>query len=105
MNQLLNADEGTVEFWVRHDHADWMTNSNSYRFGPFSASWMSVQVEKHPDGMVDVSLSGVFGEDFGFRHPIPQGEALHIAISWEKPTVSLYFSGKLVKAATATGSS
>ena len=29
--------EGSIEFWLRHEHKDWHTNSNGYDFGSFSA--------------------------------------------------------------------
>ncbi len=43
-------DRGTMSFKISHEHADWMTNTQSYKFGPFGdGKTLDVVVFKNSD--------------------------------------------------------
>jgi len=89
--------EGSVVFRIMHDHADWQVNSNSYKFGPFSAHGITVGVIKNPDRSLQISLSGALYTTTVFNCQIPGLRTkpdLHIGITWKYPKVTLYLNGQ-----------
>ncbi len=92
--------EGSITFWLRHEHEDWTTNSESYHFATVKRPGVAVKAIKHPDKTIELELSGPLGQHFDFRHLIPECEArgLFVAITWKAPELNLYLNGKLVEA-------
>lgn len=96
-------DEGTITSWLRHQHDDWFSNANSYRFPPVTGEGVTVECVKHPDKTVEVTVAGTLGRDFKFRQVVPpcDDRGLHVAVTWKRPDVNLYLNGKLVESAHA----
>lgn len=94
--------EGTIEFWIRHEHKDWTTNANGYKFEEFEAFGIKVRVIKHPDNTLQIDLNGAHGKHYSMRErmPVPKKEhegEVFVAITWNKNQVIFYLNGKPVK--------
>ena len=95
-------NEGSITFWLRHEHEDWTTNSASYHFGAVRHPGITVEAIKHSNRTVELEFSGPSGQRYHFRHPVPQCDArgLFVAITWKFPEINLYLNGKLVETAS-----
>lgn len=92
-------NEGTMVFWLNHEHKDWSTNSSGYNFGTSRMEDISAETTKHPDKTIEIKLTGPFDKSFVFRRPIPQCDprGLQVAITWKDDEVKLYLNGQLVE--------
>ena len=94
---ILN--EGSMTFWLRHEHKDWTSNSNTYSFGEIEHSGIIAGSIKKPDRTVEIKLSGALGRDFTFRQSIPTCDerGLSVAFTWTDKEINLYLNGRLVE--------
>jgi len=95
-------DEGTMNFWLSHEHKDWPTNSSSYNFGMVRHKDISAEATKHPDKTVEIKLIRPFYEVSTFRQPISlcDERGLFVVITWKGMDVKLYLNGQLVETKT-----
>jgi hypothetical protein len=95
-------DEGTITFWLRHQHADWATNGHRYDLGRTYRSGVFVEAVKQPDRTIELSVSGPLGETFDMRSPIPPCDArgLFVAITWQGTKADLYLNGEHAQTVT-----
>lgn len=90
--------KGSVAFWVKHDHADWATNSKDYEFnGPPNPDF-NAQAIKHGDGAIEVILDGPTIPCYRRRVPMPppSKDGVHVAVTWDLPKWTLYLNGQPV---------
>ena len=94
---MSTPNEGTLMFWLKHEHKDWSTNSEGYDFGSIEKPGISAKAVKHPDKTIELNFSGPFGQ-LSFRPPVPKCDerGLQVAITWKGPEVKLYLNGQLV---------
>ena len=95
----MSTPEGTIDFWLKHQHPDWATNGSGYKFGPFSHEDLSVKATKHPDKTLELQVFGPAQRSFTFKHPMPTcpPKGLYVAITWSASEVILYMNGKPVE--------
>jgi hypothetical protein len=95
----MTTPEGTITFWLKHQHPDWPSNSNGYYFGPFSHEDLSVKAVKHPDKTLELFVSGPSGRSFEFKHPVPEcpPKGLMVVITWTPKEMKLYLNTKLTE--------
>ena len=93
-----SKNEGTMIFWLNHEHKDWSTNSSGYNFDIIEQKDFSAEVRKHPDKTIEIKLTGLFDKTFVFKNPIPQCDqrGLQVAVTWKNTKVELYLNGKSV---------
>jgi hypothetical protein len=93
---------GTIAFRAGHEDADWLTNNKLYRFQSPTHSGISVEVVKHSDRTLEVTLAGTRQSDTAFRHIVPHGATytLHVAVTWDGPDVKLYLEGSPIETKT-----
>ena len=98
--------EGSMTFWLRHEHKDWATNNSSYNFGAVQTEDVSAKAVKHPDKSVEIKLLDPFNQSFSFRQPIPtcDDRGLFVALTWKDRQVKLYLNGNEVETQNAVGS-
>jgi hypothetical protein len=91
--------KGTLAFFVKGKDADWATNDKPYSFKPFTREGISAIVSKGTDRGVYVEIAGPFGNSYDFRVPLPACDhrGLHVALTWEDESVTLYLNGEKVK--------
>jgi len=91
-------NEGSMVFWLSHEHKDWSTNSSGYNFRAIEQKEISAEAKKHPDKTIEIKLIGPFDKTFVFKNPIPQCDhrGLQIAMTWKNDKVELYLNGKPV---------
>jgi len=95
-------NEGSIVFWLNHEHKDWSTNSSGYNFGITKQGDISVEAKKLPDKTIEIKLVGAFDKTFVFKNPIPQCDrrGLQVAVTWKNNKVELYLNGKPVDSKT-----
>jgi hypothetical protein len=88
-------NEGSIVFWLNHEHKDWPTNSSGYNFDTVQNEDISAEVTKHPDKTVEIKLTGPFDKTFVFRRSIPPCDqrGLQVAMAWKDDNVQLYLNG------------
>lgn len=91
--------EGSMSFTLSHEHNDWITNKNGYRFKPLSIEGIFVQPFKDPDCTFRISINGSLGHSLTFRQDISEitTPKLHVALTWKDALVKLYLNGELAK--------
>lgn len=96
--------EGTVMFSMNHPHSDWITNSNGYSFGVFKKGVLSISSTKHPDGTMELTITGLKDRPILTRQGIPASEfpGVTIAITWNEGEVVVYINGQRVDAIRLT---
>jgi hypothetical protein len=96
-------NEGTISFWIHHEHTDWSMNSNGYNFGSVRQGEITASVVKHPNKIIDVTIDGPFGKQFTFTRPVPEANerGVFVAVTWKNPEVTLYLNGQPADKATA----
>lgn len=89
--------EGTLTFFVKHRNPEWSVDADTYRFPAVRRDPIAVSAVKHADGSIDVVLSGPFGGEYSFNHPIPPCDqrGLQIGLTWVHNRVMLYLNGEL----------
>ena len=102
MNSGLEL-EGTLTFFVKHRNPDWTVDADTYRFPEVRREPVSVSAVKRPDGSIDVVLTGPFGGEYSFNHPIPPCDqrGLQIGLTWVRNRVMLYLNGELCQTKSA----
>ena len=93
-------DEGTVTFWMQHDHADWFSNNDRYRFPMIRHENLTVETVKNPDCTIEININGLRQQRLRFVQPIPtscDARGLHVAITWTVENVILYLNGQEVE--------
>ena len=87
--------EGTVTFWLKHEHADWWSNDKGYSFGPMKMHGIELSATKHPDRTIDLNIAGPSNHKFTFSHDVPgcTPKGLMIALTWTPAEVRLYLNG------------
>jgi hypothetical protein len=90
-------NEGSLVFWLNHEHKDWPTNSSGYNFGTSRIEDISAETKKHPDKTIEIKIIGPFNKTFVFQRPIPPCDqrGLQVVITWGNDKVQLYLNGKL----------
>jgi len=91
-------DHGTISFKISHEHADWMTNSQSYKFGPFGdGKTLDVTVFKNCDLSLEVRIAFEHHSDT-FSGPIADfsGPELSVIFSWDPDGITLFIDGTQV---------
>lgn len=90
--------EGTVMFLVLHSHQDWCTNQQGYTFGRMVKGPITVIPQKHPDGTMELDISGLTGQPLTIRRPIPASEqpGVTVAITWTESKITVYLNGQQV---------
>jgi hypothetical protein len=63
--------EGTIMFLVDHPHPDWRTNASAYPFGQMARGPLSIVGQKNPDGVVELTISGIAKRPVTVRSRIP----------------------------------
>jgi len=98
-------NEGSITYTLRHDDRDWYSNPDRYSFPPISQGGINVTTTKQPSGELELIIRGIFGTEFTFRESIPASaiDGLSVAITWNRPLVSLYLNGEPVRTLTAEG--
>ena len=98
--------EGTITFWLRHEHPDWVTNESGYDFEPVQSESVSVEVRKEPEKTVAIKLIGPYDQSFLFHQPIPpcDDRGLFVALTWKNRNVTLHLNGKEVDTSAARDS-
>lgn len=101
------AEEGTITFVLEHEHQDWPTNDQGYKFGTIdTGQGVKAGAVKNPDKTLELRVSGPFGRQFHFHRPIPPCDerGLTVAITWKEPEVKLYLNGQEVETQNISGS-
>lgn len=91
------TDEGTIEFWIDHEHSDWGTNENVYNFGPFTSDDLQIKATKRSDKNLHIALSIGNDELHVFVGPMPSVSAkgVHVVVTWKVGgEIKLYLNGK-----------
>ena len=90
--------EGSVTFWLRHEHLGWSTNNADYNFGPFSFGPIEVHAQKSSDKTIDIRMNGPFGHVEFNKQKSPKADerGLFVAITWDYPDFKLYFQAEEV---------
>ena len=91
--------EGSVTFWLKHEHLGWSTNNANYNFGPFTFGPIEVHAQKFSDQTIEIRMSGPFGKtEFGKqKSPRVDAKGLFVAITWKDRDIRLYLAGKEVE--------
>jgi hypothetical protein len=99
---LSLQQEGSVVFWLRHEHSDWSTNAHGYNFGAIQVQSVIVNAIKRPDCTLECTIEGVLGRQHVFHVAIPccDERGLCVALTWQSPQLHLYLNGGLVKTKT-----
>ena len=89
-------DKGSAVFWLRHGHADWTTDANTYNFGMRNKQGISVMAVKRPDRIIEIKLVRPFYEVVTFYESAPKCDerGLMVTFTWQGHEVKLYFDGK-----------
>jgi hypothetical protein len=89
-------NEGSIVFWLNHEHKDWPTNSSGYNFGTIAQKDISAEAKKHPDKTIEIKIIGPLDKTFVFRRSIPPCDqrGLQVVITWKHDNVQLYLNGK-----------
>jgi len=95
----MTTPEGTVTFWLQHEHRDWWSNGSGYNFGPISKGGLSLSAQKHPDCTLDITIAGAAGKSYSFNHPVPEcgPKGLFVAFTWSPTEITLDLNGKLIE--------
>ena len=90
-------DEGSLAFWLKHEHTDWTTNSHQYSFGTLVLRCTKVTSIKHPDCTLELDIDGPFAQSHNVRLGIPPCDerGLFLAITWQRPEIKIYFNGAI----------
>lgn len=92
--------EGTITFWLRHEHKDWTTDDHSYNFGEVEAFGIKAQAIKHPDKTLQIDLNGAHGKHYSIREQMPtpddKGEVF-VAVTWDISKAIFYLNGQPVQ--------
>ena len=90
---------GSITFTLNHEHDDWITNKNAYKFKPQILEGIFIQSFKDPDCTLRISINGPLGHSLTFRKDISgiTTSKLHVAITWNDALVKLYLDGILAK--------
>lgn len=91
-------NEGTITFWLEHQHSDWSTNSNQYNFGPFTSHGLKVTATKYQDKTLEIDIDGPLGHHVNFKQPTPAGDkrGVSVAITWKGSNINIFLQGKRV---------
>ena len=91
--------EGSMTFTLSHEHSDWMTNKNGYRFKPLSKEGLFIQPFKEPDGTFRISVNGPLGHSLTLRQDILgiSTPKLHVVLTWKDLSLKLYLNGEFYK--------
>lgn len=94
--------EGTVAFFAQHDHQDWDTNANSYKFPKLDKYGVSVEATKERDCTFKVVVDGALGKRFVFQRPTPQlgPDGVHVIVRWSGTHIDLILNGAVVETKT-----
>lgn len=92
-------EQGTIAFWLQHDHDDWSFNEYRYDFGPFTFDKITMRAVKHPDRTLEVTFDGPLGRTLTANTDMPQydPEGVLVALSWQRLKAKLYLQGRLVE--------
>jgi len=92
-------NEGSMTFTLSHEHSDWMTNKNGYRFRPLGKEGLFIQPFKEPDGTFKISVNGPLGHSLTLRQDISgiSTPKLHVVLTWKDSSLKLYLNGKFSK--------
>ncbi len=63
---------------------------------------MTIITKKRPDGMLEVTITGLFGQQFDFDKPCPTCDerGLLLVLTWTSSQLKLYLGGQLVETFT-----
>ena len=86
--------EGTISFKLLHEHKDWTTNAESYKFGPFGdRKTLDISAFKKADRTLEIRCA--FEHFFHtFSGPMPEESPVSIVVTWGKKEIKLYVNGK-----------
>jgi len=92
-------EQGTIAFWLQHDHDDWSFNEYRYDFGPFTFGKITMRAVKHPDRTLELTFDGPLGRTLTSKTDMPQydSEGVLVALSWQRLKAKLYLQGRLVE--------
>ncbi len=99
----MATPEGTISFWINHDHSDWATNDSGYNFGPFDTKQdLALRAIKHPDKTLEINVIGPLGAEHTLRGPmpVPGDKGIHVAVTWQGNELKLYLNGELTHTGT-----
>jgi len=98
--------EGSITFWLRHEHKDWAKNNSGYTFGVVRMEDISAEAVKHPDKSVEIKCVGPFDQSFSFRQLLPacDDSGLFVALTWKDRQVKLCLNGNEAGTQNALGS-
>ncbi len=88
-------DRGALKFKISHEHVDWMTNTQGYKFGPFGdKKTLDVDVFKNPDLSLEVRIAFEH-HTHTFSGPIADfaGPELSVIFSWDPDEIKLFIDG------------
>jgi hypothetical protein len=90
--------EGTVAFWIKHEHPDWATNSRDYRFAIPNTTHMKLVAIKHGDGTIEIILDGPGVLQYRRRVPMPppSERGVFVVVQWKPPYWGLSLNAKPV---------
>jgi hypothetical protein len=96
--------KGSVGFYVSHSHPDWATNAKRYTFRVVKYGNVRVRATKNPDGMLSVTVTGIFGGSYDFSAPVillENGLGIHVGVTWQDNEVAFYMNGMPVTSQAA----
>jgi hypothetical protein len=95
---MNGTPEGTIEFWAKHDHPEWFSNSQGYNFPTIKSGSIEVASAKNPDRTIRVSVNGLPAGPLEFIHPIPEcgPKGLFVVVTWTPKRVTLFLNGNEV---------
>jgi len=97
---VIKPEGGFINTRISTPEPDWTTNDKEYSFGPFSEKGFEWRVTKHPDGSVEVWVSGPFRQSFHVadipsipisptsRHP----DKVDLMIEWKENKLRVRFN-------------
>ena len=88
-------DRGAMSFKISHEHVDWMTNAQRYKFGPFGdGKTLDIAVFKNPDLSLEVRIAFEH-HSHTFSGPIADfaGPELSVGFSWNPDEIKLFIDG------------
>ncbi len=88
-------DRGTMSFKISHEHADWMTNTQSYKFGPFGdGKTLDVVVFKNSDLSLEVRIAFEHhSHTFSGQLAEFAGPELSVIFTWSPDEIKLCIDG------------
>ena len=92
-------NEGSIWCKLNHKNPDWWNDKNGYKFPSIFNDTVELQILKHANGMLDITVIGPLGGSTQFSHvcPEPGPDGVSVVVSWSKPHINLNLNGDTVE--------